>query len=107
MQSGEVPLGEFTTVHCAKHGDKRKAYVCEHLLHGMEQGFFRADEEGNPYPDAWCAKCEQIRLIHGGASGEWNEASEALIKVRLVCGDCYEEIKQKNSLSPQSGTRVQ
>jgi hypothetical protein len=34
-------------------------------------------------------------LAHGG---KWNETSEALIKVRLVCGDCYEEIKSKNAL---------
>ena len=30
--------------------------------------------------------------------GEWNERSEALIKVSLVCGDCYEEIKCRNVL---------
>jgi hypothetical protein len=106
MQAGENQTSEFKTVHCAKHGDKRKAFVCDHLLHGMNQGFFSADEEGNPYPDAWCIKCEQTRLTHGGSSGEWNEKSEALIKVKLVCGDCYEEIKLRNS-HPESISRVQ
>lgn len=106
MQTGEVQAGEAKSVHCERHGDRREAFVCDHLLHGMNQGFFSADEEGNPYPDAWCAKCEQIRLVHGGSSGEWNETSEALLKVRLVCGDCYGEIKQRN-LSPEDMGRVQ
>ena len=52
----------------------------------------------------WCSKCQQIRLDHGG---EWNEASEALIKVRLVCGDCYEEIKGRNVLGTEGITSVQ
>lgn len=41
-------------------------------------------ETTNPHPDAWCSKCQQIRVDH---AGEWNETSEALIKVRLLCGD--------------------
>jgi hypothetical protein len=28
------------TVHCIRHGDKSKAYVCSHLLHGTGLGFF-------------------------------------------------------------------
>jgi hypothetical protein len=85
-------------IHCQRHGDRREAFVCDHLLNGEGQGFFAADEPENPHPDAWCAKCDQIRSTHGRADGEWNEKSEAMIKVRLVCGDCYEEIKAKNVL---------
>jgi len=91
-------------VYCDKHGDRRKAYVCDHLLHGSRQGFFTAcDDPTNPDPDAWCSKCQQIRL-HGG---EWNETSEALIKVRLVCRDCYEEIKERNVLGSDGIKLVQ
>lgn len=84
-------------VHCSKHGDRRQAYICHHLLHGSQHGFFTDADDAlaNPHPDAWCSTCEQIRLAHGG---EWNEASEALIEVKLVCGDCYEEIKAINVL---------
>lgn len=82
------------TTHCQKHGDRRKAYVCGHLLYGDRLGFFCAsDEPSNPHPDAWCSTCDQIRLEHGG---EWTEQSAGLIDVRLVCGDCYEEIKTRN-----------
>jgi hypothetical protein len=35
-------------------------------------------------------------LTYAGVDGEWNEKSEALLKVRLVCGDCYEEIRARN-----------
>jgi hypothetical protein len=84
--------------HCQIHGDRRKAYVCDHLLRGSRQGFFTADEPEDPHPDAWCSACDQIRAAHGSADGEWNERSGALIKVRLVCGGCYEEIKARNVL---------
>jgi hypothetical protein len=88
---------QYKTVHCDRHGDRPEAYVCDHLLHGTRQGFFAGDDAGNPYPDAWCSKCEQIRVTHGRSDGEWNEKSIALLKVKLVCGDCYEEIKGRNS----------
>jgi hypothetical protein len=84
------------TVHCERHGDRRQAFVCDHLLSGTGQGFFAAEEPEDPHPDAWCSKCDQIRLSHGGADGEWNEKSMAVMKIRLVCGDCYEEIKARN-----------
>jgi len=95
------------TVHCARHGDRREAFVCDHLLHGAGQGFFTAEELGNPHPDAWCSVCEKIRLTYGGADGEWNNESEALIKIRLVCGDCYEEIKARNFLGSEQTNSVQ
>ena len=99
LSPGSLVTNQYEIVHCDRHGDRRKAYVCDHLLHGSHQGFFTAsDETTNPHPDAWCSKCQQIRLDHGG---EWNETSEALIKVRLVCGDCYEEIKGRNVLGTE------
>jgi hypothetical protein len=89
---------QVKTVSCARHGDRRQAFVCEHLLHGIGLGFFfdRGDHE-NPYPDAWCSACEQIRRLHGG----WNDESEALVDVRLVCGECYEEIKANNAVGTE------
>jgi hypothetical protein len=46
-------------------------------------------------------------LAHGGADGEWNEKSEALLKIRLVCGACYEEIKARNILGAKGIDSVQ
>jgi hypothetical protein len=95
----------YDTVHCDLHGDRRKAYVCSHLLHGVRQGFVTVPEEEltNPYPDAWCYKCESIRQEFGG---EWSQENESLITVKLVCGDCYEEIKEKN-LTVRNGQMIQ
>jgi hypothetical protein len=102
MELGESTSADhYKVVHCDKHGDRREAFVCDHLLHGTRQGFFSADDPGNPHPDAWCWKCEQLRSAHAGADGEWNEKSEALLKVRLVCGDCYQEIKGRNALDTE------
>jgi hypothetical protein len=103
--SASTTVGQYETVQCDRHGDGRKAYTCDHLLHGDHQGFFTDSDEAptNPHPDAWCSTCEQIRLVHGG----WNEASEALIEVKLVCGDCYEEIKERNMLGTEGTKPVQ
>jgi hypothetical protein len=103
--SGSTTGAQHETVHCERHGDRRKAYVCDHLLHEDHQGFFIDCDEAptNPHPDAWCTTCERIRLAHGG----WNETSESLIEVRLVCGDCYEEIKEINMLGTEGTKTVQ
>lgn len=87
----------FRTVHCARHGDRREAFVCEHLLHGHNLGFFTEDAT-SPCPDAWCSSCERIRSEAGG----WNDDSESRISVKLVCSDCYEEMKARN-IRPDEG----
>jgi len=80
-------------VQCGRHGPKPAAYVCDHLFRESNQGFVASEEEpGNPFPDAWCLTCEQARLAHGG----WNEQSEKNLRVQLVCGECYQEIKARN-----------
>ena len=80
-------------VECSEHGVKPRAYVCEHLFGGSNQGFVAStDEPGNPFPDAWCGACEQVRVAHGG----WNDESEQHISIGLVCGDCYQLIKERN-----------
>jgi hypothetical protein len=83
-------------IECERHGSRPKAYVCDHLLLGIDQGFVTStDQPDNPYPDAWCLACDRVRVAHGGV---WNQQSEALITVRVVCADCYTEIRQRNVL---------
>jgi len=80
-------------VHCERHGPQPEAYVCDHLFRESRKGFVTSTSRpDNPLPDAWCFACEQVRLAHGG----WNEESEKHLTVRLVCGDCYQEIKDRN-----------
>jgi hypothetical protein len=80
-------------IRCERHGEAERAFVCGHLLHGTGRGFHSDPADRSPCPDAWCSECELIRLEHGGA---WNEESEASIDVRLVCSECYLEIRASN-----------
>ena len=82
------------SISCEKHGEgKAEAFVCEHFITGRKLGFYYSKENSaNLFPDAWCRSCERIRQEYNG----WNEQSESLITVKLICGDCYAEIKVKN-----------
>ena len=82
----------INTVDCGLHGKQQQTFVCEHLVHGEGLGFFQADDQENPRPDAWCAGCELLRKEHG----DWTEESEKLIGVKLLCGACYDRAKKLN-----------
>jgi hypothetical protein len=96
MDLGGSPASR--TVHCARHGDNREAFMCKHLLEGFDQGFFYDSADRNsPYPDAWCRACERVRSESGGDF----ESPYARATFKLVCGACYEEIKAKNVLTSE------
>jgi hypothetical protein len=82
-------------IHCTTHGERQKTYVCNHLSgNGVALGFNRSEpDEENPFPDAWCDDCELIRAAHGG----WNEESEKLITLSLLCSGCYERARIRNT----------
>ena len=87
------------TVDCTIHGFARPAFVCKHLNLEKAVGFEEAFET---YPgmeldqdddlQAWCSECEEIRLNYG----EWNEESEKFAQIKLVCENCYFEMKKLN-----------
>lgn len=92
------------TVRCGEHGVNPEAVVCKHLLFGKYRGFFcDLEDPHNPYPDAWCHACELIRLEHNG----WTDATEELMELALVCGGCYEEIRQRNLRGNESSSALQ
>ncbi len=82
-------------LQCGIHGNEKVACVCTHLASdGAGLGFHRtAPTEQGPFPDAWCDDCEIIRAAHGG----WNEESDALTTFVLVCPDCYEGSRERNT----------
>ena len=85
------------TVQCTRHGNRERAFVCGHLLRGTHLGFFTGEvDASNPHPDAWCSDCEAIRISHGG----WEQVEHGIyhnkIDVRVVCSECYQEVKAKN-----------
>jgi hypothetical protein len=82
-------------VQCATHGESQETFVCTHLL-GEAAGLgFNRDEPTpeNPFPDAWCDDCELIRSAHGG----WNDESQKLLKISLVCAGCYDRSRIRNT----------
>ena len=83
------------TVECPTHGESPKAFVCTHLV-GESTGLgFNRNEPApdDPFPDAWCDDCELIRVVHDG----WNEESEKLVKILLLCAECYERARIRNT----------
>jgi hypothetical protein len=82
-------------IQCATHGECSETFVCMHLV-GESAGLgFNCDEPGddNPFPDAWCDNCEIIYQAHGG----WNDESEALVKISLLCSGCYKRARIRNT----------
>lgn len=82
-------------VKCDIHGEGEKAYVCSHLADdGVGLGFNAVEtSDEDPDPCAWCDECEIIREAHDG----WNEESEKLVTIRLLCSGCYEETRIRNT----------
>jgi hypothetical protein len=80
---------------CSTHGESQKAYVCTHLVgEASGLGFNRNEPtEDNPFPDAWCDDCELIRAAHDG----WNDESQNLAKITLLCSGCYERTRIRNT----------
>jgi len=82
-------------VHCDLHGETPQTFVCVHLkdeTYGL--GFNREDpSDENPYPDAWCDACDVIRSENDG----WDNTPEELCKIVLLCTECYERSRIRNT----------
>ncbi|SUS05874.1 conserved hypothetical protein [uncultured Defluviicoccus sp.] len=86
-------------VECPIHGKQQETFVCCHLVAalrtGKRVGFFWS---GQTRGDAWCSECEQSRISFGGESGDWNEQSEAVAKIQVLCGACYDRVREQHGL---------
>jgi hypothetical protein len=89
------------TVHCERHGKRRATFVCSHLVGSLRTqqalGYYHAEDPGNPYPHAWCGLCDRYLFDHGG---EWNDETEAFAGVKVLCSECYDEIRKINLNKP-------
>ena len=80
-------------VECTRHGIRHATFLCGHLVAGVAQGFFTSEPNpGDPRPDAWCRRCEEMVQ----AEGEWNDRSEAKASIKMACDGCYDEVRQRN-----------
>ena len=79
-------------LQCARHGVSQKTFVCQHLVKGTGLGFNQAEDPDNPRPDAWCDGCDKVLR----EEGEWNDRSEAMAKITLMCAECYDAAEARN-----------
>ena len=48
-------------IECRTHGSGQKTYICDHLVGEPRREWFSDSPSAtNPWPDAWCAQCDQI-----------------------------------------------
>ncbi|MEM1122205.1 MAG: hypothetical protein AAGJ18_17295 [Bacteroidota bacterium] len=80
------------------HGVQYAAFVCHHLVHGENLGFWEPFDS-NPtevYPNGelngWCDKCDTVLM----AEGEWNDKSETFANIQVVSAKSFFEIKKLN-----------
>ncbi|MBB6498504.1 DUF6882 domain-containing protein [Pedobacter cryoconitis] len=84
-------------IKCDVHNSGRVAFICRHLNKDKYTGFHESVESDIMTDDddyqAWCDECEKVRE----QEGEWNDTSMTFAKIKLVCDQCYFEIKEKNN----------
>jgi hypothetical protein len=74
-------------IECAGHGKAWETYICGHLFRRPRQAWFGAyPAKDDPWPDAWCAKCNAAYEREGG---RWNKRNEDEADIRLICSSCY------------------
>lgn len=82
------------SIECKEHGTTEEAFLCEHLLREPNQLWCsRTPTVENPCPDSWCLMCDE----HFQEQGEWNEANEAKVPIKLVCQACYKRLRLSNT----------
>ena len=74
-------------VDCENDGEGYESWVCQHLFDNPAQAWFSRDPtSANPWPDAWCASCDNIFL----RDGAWTDDNSACTGIKLICHYCYE-----------------
>jgi hypothetical protein len=87
-------MGETQKMSCSVHGWQDQTFVCQHIaqsLHtGTPVGFHWSSQGKACRPDAWCSDCEEARVEAGG---DWTLEVEKKLRVKLLCGACYDYAK--------------
>lgn len=79
-------------LQCARHGASQRCYVCEHLTLESERRGFHTGDPDTVRADAWCDQCHEVFL----RAGENWEAAERELTIHIVCGGCYDSLKQRH-----------
>lgn len=85
-------------IKCA-HGERPSAVVCGHMLDARDGVVGFVENSSDPADlQAWCASCEQLFLSEGGKTSRFVEFN----RMALVCDLCYQELKDRHSVSTPS-----
>jgi hypothetical protein len=89
-------------VQCNQHGISHTCYVCEHLTpEAPRRGFNFADTD-SPRPDAWCDECQK----EFARTGSWESPGTREPSILIVCGGCYDALKERHSRSVDSDPAI-
>ncbi len=86
-------MDDTTEKPLRKHGAKRMAITCRHIVRFIESangkpvGFHQAPSDKKPFPDAWCTACDKALAK---ANGEWTPQVLERAGFRQLCPCCYE-----------------
>lgn len=91
-------MSEGKKVVCGAHGETPATFACRHLTRGIACGYHASvDDPDDKWPDAWCDLCEEAFQEQGG---EWNDVSEKVAEIQLMCTHCYEAARSRNLRVP-------
>lgn len=99
------PMSDRKGVTCGTHGESPATFACRHLTRGVGCGYHASvDDPSDQWPDAWCDLCEEAFQTQG----EWNDLSEKVADVKLMCSHCYDAARARNVQPPRlaRGTRA-
>ena len=85
-------------INCARHGQQRRAYVCEHIIEtgndSRPRGFVWQRDAEQEY-EALCTECSQLSLK------DWERLSPQ--RAREVCLQCFAQIGELNGINWKGG----
>ncbi|MEG0926680.1 hypothetical protein [Chryseobacterium sp.] len=83
-------------IDCTNHNLQTFGVVCGHLkTNGKNLGFNEEEVEDQRKPDAWCNDCHERWQFMNQSEIE-REQWEEICDFKVVCGVCYEKIKEEN-----------
>jgi hypothetical protein len=86
------------TLTCPSYGEARPSFACSHSIDSLRTGLPKGlnalrDDDGNF--NGWCDECDRVLAQYGG---EWNDESEALAKIGMICEGCFLRVAEINGI---------
>jgi hypothetical protein len=86
-------------IECETHNIGISTFICAHLLSEPHQEWFSdAQTEIDPWPDAWCSKCEAIFQKEKG----WKESKKTKRRIVAICNQCYKQLRSEGVIPEEN-----